>query len=815
MPIPLICTNGHKLNAQDHLLGKTVRCPKCQEPVLVEMPVVLDEEEAIEIDPFGNLDPLADMLPSPSAALPGAQVSSQPGAGSQPGTSWQAPTRTVEVRPHLFETIQGKLGIVGSGLGAGGLLALMLLGIISLFRGGSSAEGNLASTDSGGGGDVAGDVESGLPPGGPNPNDPVVREAVGKIKQVYFGLMNYNEQHRAFPPGTPKQSKLSWRVHILPYIDQQALYKKFNLNEPWDSPQNLPLLKEMPGLYKLGDATEKTCFQIIASEGTWYGGDKPPKLSDFTDGFGTTLNVVVTGSDKAVEWTRPDDFSFDKENPVASLGKLPGDVIVSHTGNETIAIGTQIDPKQFLALVTHKGNEYADPLRAMQETVHLSPIEFQNGRPPQAYMKPGELPKPIAPRGGKFTIQQQLQVASSGLMTHNADFRVLGPRAAPTVGALSWRVHILPYLGHTELYRQFELSEAWDSPTNSKLLGKIPACYNTGDGNKTRIQASQQLLGYKGACRLESITDPANATILLMATPAALATEWTKPDEFGANAADYDKLKSALGKDSLHVVTCSMQALKLDSQTVNEHLQALITINGNEKMDTNSITQGALVEMDNGLRDRFMGQMGKELERTNRMKQIMLAMHNYESTYRRFPPAAGGPTISKADGKEHLSWRVLLLPFLDQVALYNQFKLDEPWDSPHNKTLIDKMPSVFADPAINSYTASCVSRVTGPGTMFSKTIGPKYSDVRNASATIAIIHVTPDESQPWTKPVDLEVDISNPITLKSWPTHRFIVGYVDGSIKKIKSNVPPDILGSLLSAQGSTFLTEEENQFGL
>ena len=76
------------------------------------------------------------------------------------------------------------------------------------------------------------------------------------------------------------------------------------------------------------------------------------------------------------------------------------------------------------------------------------------------------------------------------------------------------------------------------------------------------------------------------------------------------------------------------------------------------------------------------------------MKQIALAMHNFHDTHRSFPAAF------KVDEEKKplLSWRVELLPFLEQGELYKQFKHDEPWDSEHNKKLIAKMPQVFAVP---------------------------------------------------------------------------------------------------------------------
>ncbi len=63
---------------------------------------------------------------------------------------------------------------------------------------------------------------------------------------------------------------------------------------------------------------------------------------------------------------------------------------------------------------------------------------------------------------------------------------------------------------------------------------------------------------------------------------------------------------------------------------------------------------------------------------TNNLKQIALAYHNVHSATNTFPP----PAIADKDGKPLLSWRVAILPYVEQQELYNKFKLDEPWDSP-------------------------------------------------------------------------------------------------------------------------------------
>src|SRR4029077_9290448 len=80
------------------------------------------------------------------------------------------------------------------------------------------------------------------------------------------------------------------------------------------------------------------------------------------------------------------------------------------------------------------------------------------------------------------------------------------------------------------------------------------------------------------------------------------------------------------------------------------------------------------------------------MQSTNNIKQIMLAFHNYHDTMKGMPAHA----IYSKDGKKALlSWRVAILPYIEQNNLYMQFKLDEPWDSDHNKKLIATMPRIY------------------------------------------------------------------------------------------------------------------------
>jgi hypothetical protein len=140
------------------------------------------------------------------------------------------------------------------------------------------------------------------------------------------------------------------------------------------------------------------------------------------------------------------------------------------------------------------------------------------------------------------------------------------------------------------------------------------------------------------------------------------------------------------------------------------------------------------------------------VEHANNLKQIGLAMHSYHAAHKRLPAAA----VYGKDDKALLSWRVLLLPHLDQAALAKEFKMDEPWDSEHNKKLVAKMPKVFG-PIGNKEEeeGKTYYRVfTGQGTVFDGTKGiALFAITDGTSNTIMVVEA--NEAVPWTKPDEL------------------------------------------------------------
>lgn len=187
----------------------------------------------------------------------------------------------------------------------------------------------------------------------------------------------------------------------------------------------------------------------------------------------------------------------------------------------------------------------------------------------------------------------------------------------------------------------------------------------------------------------------------------------------------------------------------------------------------------------------------RRMSSSNNLKQIALAMHNYHDVHGKFPPRAS----LDDNGKPLLSWRVHLLPYLDQTHLYEQFRLDEPWDSDHNSKLIEAMPAVFRNPSSTAPLdlASYVVPV-GEGSIFASAEGtPIRSITDGTSNTIMVLEVNHDASVIWTKPEDLNYDSAQPLTgLGNAHPGGFMVSLADGSVRFISASIDKEVFLRLL-----------------
>jgi hypothetical protein len=184
------------------------------------------------------------------------------------------------------------------------------------------------------------------------------------------------------------------------------------------------------------------------------------------------------------------------------------------------------------------------------------------------------------------------------------------------------------------------------------------------------------------------------------------------------------------------------------------------------------------------------------MQSTNNLKQLVLAMHNYHDTYGKFPAAYS----TDNDGKPLLSWRVHILPYIEQEALYKEFHLDEPWDSEHNKKLISKMPKTYMsskklpEAGLTTYLAP-----VGDGTVFPGKDAIQIKDITDGTSnTIMFLDSDDEHAVLWTKPDDLKVNPKKPEAgLSTRHGEGYLFAFADGSVRYVTTKIDKKTLGLL------------------
>lgn len=178
---------------------------------------------------------------------------------------------------------------------------------------------------------------------------------------------------------------------------------------------------------------------------------------------------------------------------------------------------------------------------------------------------------------------------------------------------------------------------------------------------------------------------------------------------------------------------------------------------------------------------------------SNNMKMISLGLLNYHDTMGKFPPAY---TVDEQGNKLH-SWRVLILPYIEQEALYEQFKLDEPWDSPHNMQVAEHMPDIYQCPSnttgapLTSYLA-----IDTPGGVFDGSNQSSAGSITDGSANTILFVEDVNTSIPWNEPRDLAFDPTGAINSQH-PTGGH-AAFSDGSVKFIAQTISLEVFRNLV-----------------
>jgi hypothetical protein len=360
MALVFSCPCGFRLQTDDQFANRQVRCPKCSAVLIVP--------------PTSNM--LATVaVPAPAPPVQVQPVAPQPRPSPSPQARDEASHRREHVEPvaagptgtnnkAIFALILGIVALCGSSSAAGSLMSswalsgfgtfcsVFVFGVPAIILGLQSAgaikrsNGQLAGTGmayTGVGLGAAGCIFSllcctcgGFYGGTASIGESAKRmSSKNNLMQIGLAMANYHSAYRALPTGAiySQEGKplLSWRVAILPFVEQENLYNQFHLDEPWDSPNNKPLLATMPKIYAApgiegkADQTYYRVFHLKDPSGTATE-DRPPfvgtqglTLSIITNGRGASNTILVVEAADSVPWTKPDELSYPVSGAVEPL----------------------------------------------------------------------------------------------------------------------------------------------------------------------------------------------------------------------------------------------------------------------------------------------------------------------------------------------------------------------------------------------------------------------------------------------------------------------------------------------------------------
>jgi hypothetical protein len=628
---------------------------------------------------------------------------------------------------------------------------------------------------------------------------PGPEQFVMHMKMIGLAFHNYHDTFGKFPraegDANGTHTGLSWRVHLLPFLDQAPLYNQFNFDEAWDSEHNKSLIAQMPAVFRSPGVTDeqKTALHVFTGDETIFRGDNATSMQEITDGTSNTILAVQAGPDTAEIWTKPGGLEFNAETAKKSLGEIeePAFLVLSADGgvrevpfaidNTTLAHLIQRSDGVAADFGVGINQSFSQPMFLSSAVTILSLAVDVN----REMLVKGLLVKPVEETHAGVSFQKNEKIA---VWIPTDRTVILGPIASvKEIITAKQAGKSGPSSLVDRLRLDSDISVVIDVESQTPLLQRSLE-FNPVLGmilNLKTVAAQLSTAAIEGESLFEMKAIAVNAE--MAAGLSALASGSLAQGQASVSgialpptASDSDRQMQTLLKRLVNSTTITTEGaeilLRVPVATGFDQLPELLK----------SAMTGARRDV----------QVVEDVQRKNVLKQLGLAFHNFESSYRTFPGAGkirkGGPT--------GLSWRVHLLPFLDHAALYDQFHRDEPWDSEHNKTLIAKMPEIFQSPGVDDAGKTSYHVFTGPGAPFADDQTPALQDFKDGTSnTILVVLAGPDTAGIWTKPGGLDFDVDDPIkSLGDLIGETFMTLFADGSVHGLEKNMDSGLLLRLI-----------------
>lgn len=189
---------------------------------------------------------------------------------------------------------------------------------------------------------------------------------------------------------------------------------------------------------------------------------------------------------------------------------------------------------------------------------------------------------------------------------------------------------------------------------------------------------------------------------------------------------------------------------------------------------------------------------------TNNLKQIGVAMHNYHDTYRCFPAAV----LTDENDLPMRSWRVAILPFVEQAPLYDMYDFSEPWDGPNNGLLLDMfVPAYHCPDSVSMSSETSYVMIVGQGTVGGQPNEEvDFADIRDGTSNTVMAIEVDGAGIYWMEPRDITVEeavtyITDPASSQFRQVHPGGVNvlFADGSVRFLQSSIDPEMLRAMLT----------------
>lgn len=629
-----------------------------------------------------------------------------------------------------------------------------------------------------------------------------------QLQNLTAAMLSWHSSYAAFPSADGREAfgmpGLSWRVHVLPWLGEQELYQRFHLDEPWDSEHNKTLIEQMPEVYASVKPETKgtperegtTSLHVLAGEGMPFSGAEAPMLEAITDGAERTILVVVAGTDHAEIWTKPGALKIDgdakkslgqvgEEIPVGfmdgSPAILPADIAedaLRHlmNGSDGQGVRPEVEPDAAIALpgfaVRFTGPWNSD---AFCQTISRAPprkvvVAGQKGIQVEAVCI-------LQPQPGFALIGSQKSVESmlKSLSSSSGDSEKNGPI-------------FIDVASPSDLVAFINLQAMQSHLTDQDLKSYLHQIPGDGPAKLTETVSFTMQLTNAGRSIMDvRLTTPSEATAQQIAELCLEARQWSLtmlekkfPEEEHVDVAGE---WSAILQSGTAIASGNEVRLNLPAPAnADQFCRAMET-------PAAQILRGYQIEKTASLqRESFI-----------RISQVTNAMRSFQNTNNRFLPV-DVPFDQKTPGSG-LSWRVHLLPFFGEERLYQKFRLDEAWDSPHNKALIPQMPAVYASYGAQKDGRSALHVITGDKTPFGNP-ELKPADLTDGEhCTVMLVEAGRDTMDIWTKPGGLKFREDAPKACLGTITEDFPVAFFNCGLGFLKASIADRDFSRLIQHQ--------------